>query len=129
MVSKEHFLIVLCFLFSISNCFSQEKQFVKQWKLEYIQTNGVKETTDTASKLDVISFKEDGTFLSIDRGEETAGFWFYEESNNSIILDNDNFPEEGFVMKVVSVSETNLVVESVSIDKKVKRIFMKSVSN
>ena len=129
MISKLHFLILLCFLFSISNCCSQEKQFVKEWKLEYIQTNGVKEITNSASNLDVITFKDDGTFLSIDQGEETIGFWFYEESNRSIILDNDNFPEEGFVMKVIKISENNLVLEAVSIDKKIKRIFMKATPN
>ncbi len=129
MKSKEHFLIVLCFLFSISNCFSQEKQFVKEWKLEYIQASGVNENATSNLHLDLMSFKEDGTFSSIDQGEETIGFWFYDEKSESIILDNDNFPEEGFVMKVISVSEANLVVEIVSIDRTVKRIFMKVRSN
>ena len=129
MISKEPFIIVLCFLFSISNCFSQERQFVKEWKLEYIQANGVNENATSNSHLDLMSFKEDGTFSSINQGEETIGFWFYDEKSESIILDNDNFPEEGFVMKVISVSEANLVLEVVSIDRTLTRIFMKARSN
>ena len=129
MISKEPFIIVLCSLFSISNCFSQERQFVKEWKLEYIQANGVNENATSNSHLDLMSFKEDGTFSSINQGEETIGFWFYDEKSESIILDNDNFPEEGFVMKVISVSEANLVLEVVSIDRTLTRIFMKARSN
>ena len=101
--------LLIIFATSINAKSLSKLDFCKKWNFQGYIYYGMTFSPEENEKNDYLQFYEDGTFESIDEGENGKGTWEWMPKNKSLYLYNSK-SNKPLILEVIKLTETTLIV-------------------
>ena len=102
-------LFIVLFALNLSAKCQSKSGFCKKWDLEGYIYWGITFPPEDNEKDDYLNFNKNGTFSSVDEGVIENGTWKWNSNNKTLYLFN-NESNEPLILKVIKLTEANLIV-------------------